>query len=335
VLRLTRATCFLWAATLALFSCRDFEAGPSDAQLVGVNAGAGGQGQAPNAGGATAVGAAGSTLSGTAAAAPGGSAFIGVAALEPSDVDGLALWLSASKETCEVEGKDLEVTSWLDLSGNNNDARELASKQRPEFIAETLNGRPTLRFDDAPSGLVIADHESLQFGIGDFTYVAVARLRNDPQPAYDDSGTLLYSGSGSLLAKVERAYPYKGISVFANYPTPDYSAPAFRRLAVQLSLSGVLTLSYTDRVTDDVFRVYTVRRTALHGIEIRMNGVVEGRSMISGTLDVSAPRSDLMIGGSEEQPLAGDISEIVALRGSVGDQVLLGLEKGLYEKYRL
>lgn len=337
VLILTRATYLVLATTMAVVSCRDFEAGRSDDRSDGVTAGAGGQGQTINVGGAASASVAGSSLTGDAAAAGGGglSPFIGVEPVEPSAVDGLALWLTASKDWCDVEGQDFEVTSWFDRSGHNNDARELASKQRPEFVAETLNGSPTLRFDDAPSGLVVADHESLRFGSGDFVYLAVARLRNDPQPAFDRTGKLTYSGTGSILSKVEAAYPYKGISIWANYPTPRYERPALRRLAVQLSLGGDLALSITDRVTDDVFRVYTVRRTVRSGVEIRMNGVVEGRSMIFGTLDVSAPRSDLIIGGSEEQPLAGDISEIVAVRGSLDDKVLLGLEKGLYEKYRL
>ena len=329
VLRLRRVTSLALGLALALLGCREFDA-EHEVPAGAAGSEAAGAGPIVSAGGS----AGSASGSGPGAASAGGSPDGSVQAVEPGTFSGLALWLTASQEWC-TEGPDHEVRAWLDRSGNHNDATEVAGRQRPRFMEITLTGHPTLRFDGAPSNLMVPDAESLHFGEGDFVYVVVARLRNDAQPLYGVDGQLTYLGSGSILSKLEELYPYKGVAMFANYPTPDDSAPAYRRLAVQLALSGVLTLSYSDHVNDDVFRVYTARRKGGTDIEVRINGMLEGRSMISGALDVSAPHSDLLIGGWDRQPFAGDISEIVAVRGSVEDAALLGLEQGLIEKHRL
>ncbi|HKY35027.1 MAG TPA: hypothetical protein VJN18_03740 [Polyangiaceae bacterium] len=336
----TRDLSLIWGLTTASVACHDFEAGSwrsADAgggaagQPTSSTSANGGAGAPPNAdaqAGTAGTGALGGSMSGPGA---GGEA---VEPLEPSAIEGLTLWLTAGKEWCS-EVANHEVTSWTDRSSHHNDAKERRGVARPKYLEITLTGHPSLRFEAAPSNLVVPDHRSLRFGEGDFAYVVVARLRNDPQPAYDAHGEVIYAGSGSILSKLEAPAPHRGIAMFANYPTPDHGSQAYRRLAVQLSLGGVLTLSYTDRVNDDVFRVYTARRKAGSDIEIRINGEPEGRSMISGALDVSAEGSDLLIGGWGIQPFAGDISEIVALRGSIDDRQLAGLERGLLEKYRL
>jgi hypothetical protein len=336
----TRDLSLVWGLTTALLACHDFEAGSwrsrdaaagASGHPASTTAANGGAGAQPSAGAPTATAGSGA-LGGSINAA--GAAGDVVEPLEPSAMEGLALWLTAGKEWCS-EVDNHEVTSWVDRSGNHNDAKERPGVARPKFLEITLTGHPTLRFDAAPSNLAVPDHKSLRFGEGDFAYVVVARLRNDPQPAYGDDGQVIYAGAGSILSKLEAPAPHRGIAMFANYPTPDHGAQAYRRLAVQLALGGVLTLSYTDQVNDDVFRVYTARRKAGSDIEIRINGEHEGRSMISGALDVSAEGFELLIGGWGIQPFVGDISEIVALRGSVDDRQLAGLERGLFEKYRL
>ncbi|MCK4698916.1 MAG: hypothetical protein KAT38_01215, partial [Bacteroidales bacterium] len=55
------------------------------------------------------------------------------------------LWLSADT-LITLSGSD--VTTWGDISGNSNDASNLAPGQEPDLVTGQLNGKPAVRFDD-------------------------------------------------------------------------------------------------------------------------------------------------------------------------------------------
>jgi len=56
-------------------------------------------------------------------------------------------WLRADSITGISDGNP--ITTWEDVSGNNNDVTQSTAGNRPTFGTNTLNGFPVVRFDDA------------------------------------------------------------------------------------------------------------------------------------------------------------------------------------------
>jgi len=285
----------------------------------------GGDGGFASAGGAEAGGA--SAGGEDASAGAGGEGDTPTVGLEPGAFDNLALWLEASDSSCSL-GADNRVSWCRDLSGKGNHAFQSDPLLKPKYGAALVNGRPALTFDGEPSVMIVADHASLQFGSDEFMYLVVARWRNEAEPS------AAYGGYGSLLAKVEAASPYRGVALLANYPAVFPDLPALRRFAVQLEASGGLVLSYSNYLNDDAFRVYAARRVG-ERLEMRINGEVQAATQIAIELDVSAKGQALWIGGPKGQQLRGDIAEIIALKGAIGEVGLDRLESHLLRKFGL
>jgi hypothetical protein len=247
----------------------------------------------------------------------------------PSDLPGLALWLEATSALCTRDATE-EVSRCADQSRNGNDAVQPESLRQPTFVPESSHDHATLRFDNDPSTLLVADHESLHFGGSDFSYLVVARWRNSPQAV---SG---YSGYGILLAKQYQWHPYFGVALYANFPSPGRPGdlPAMRRFAAQLEVVEAVALSYSNQLNDDIFRLYAARRVG-SDLQLYVNGTLEGRSVITGQVNVDALNEPLVLGGNWSQPLRGDISEVVVIGGALSDGEFKALQRGLIAKYEL
>ncbi len=246
--------------------------------------------------------------------------------IEPGDLEGLALWLEVSTDTCVRDAQD-QVSSCADLSGNANHAAQADAALQPTFIAANLPSRPALRFDDEPSILLIADSPTLRFGEGDCTFMLVGRWRNDHLP------TATYAGAGVMLAKQNQTFPYEGMVFFANYQSL-YGAPSMRRLGIQLALGGTLALSASGNLNDDVFRLYVARRVG-QDLEVRINGAFEGRTRINEPTSIDGAGQPLILGGQVGYQLRGDISELVVIGGALPESDLVRLENGLRTKHGL
>lgn len=175
--------------------------------------------------------------------------------------------------------------------------------------------------------LRVKDHSSLQFGTGDFSIVLVARWRNSPQVPSNTS-------YGCLIGKTEAVVPYKGFALFANYPSGYEGVPALPRFAAQLDLGDQLLLSSSNYLNDDQWRVYVARRVGLD-LELRINGINDGKLKTKADWDISAPESPLTIGGGDGQELSGAIAEIAVIKGPLSDAQLEGVERSLIVKYDL
>lgn len=322
--------------------------GGSDSGAFRPSGGDGGKGDVqlePTVGGAGAVGRGDDGGAANGGAGPNGGAGAGgdaagaggKHALSPSSVPQLALWLEASPDSCAVDEAS-RVTAWLDGSTNGNHAMPRAPLTRPQYVDAAINGHAVLRFAPVitgngyePSPLEVADSPSLQFGVDDFTYLAVMAWDNDPQ----SQGS--YSGVGAIIGKQGPQIPYPGLLLLANHPGffgffP--SAPGYTRLAVQCAIGGTFAASYTDHLNDNQFRVYGVRRKGTD-LALRINGLRDNATTISSSLDLSEVGSPLIIGGSTGIPLKGEIAELIALHGNTSDAELAGLEAYLMEKYAL
>ena len=256
----------------------------------------------------------------------GGEAAHGEGSLAPSEFAGLVLWLAVTSGSCSRNEED-QVSHCQDLSGYANHAVQSNTFAPPTFVAHTLTGHPTLRFDDEPSQLVVADDSSLQFGEGDFTCLVVARWRNQAEHREG------YGGYGLLVTKQYRDWPFRGIAMYANFPSP-YDQPSMRRLAVQLEAVEAVAISNSNHLNDDAFRLYVARRVG-STVEARINGNAESRTPILNPANIDAVSQPLIIGGYLGTPLRGDVSEVVILAGSVDDDDLVRLERALMEKHAL
>ncbi len=77
---------------------------------------------------------------------PAGGPFV-----DPSSLDGLALWLKADGLTGLADGDP--VGTWPDASGAGSDATQSVASRRPVYRASRLNGLPALAFDATDDGM--------------------------------------------------------------------------------------------------------------------------------------------------------------------------------------
>lgn len=173
----------------------------------------------------------------TAVGASGGSAF------DPSQLDGLELWLDAADTNTVLHATDPVVASdgetvrqWLDKSGNDRHANQATGISQPLLDSDGLGSKPALVFDGSndffESGS-IGDWNFLHDG-SDALIVAVVRfgLVSNPSAAYTLVGTggATQSGTGVWLAYDDR---------------PAYGGDA-ARLVIPTGVNNQLVVNYPD-----------------------------------------------------------------------------------------
>ena len=70
---------------------------------------------------------------------------VGGGAFSPTDVAGLTVWLKADAITGLSDADP--VTTWVDSSGNGNDATQATASKKPIYKTSIINGKPIVRFD--------------------------------------------------------------------------------------------------------------------------------------------------------------------------------------------
>jgi hypothetical protein len=84
---------------------------------------------------------------------------------DPSQIEGLVLWMRASSLGV---GDGEKVTAWQDESGRGNDATQSSSSQRPSLVGHALNGLPAVAFDRSANQQLQLPTEGFD-GLDDFT----------------------------------------------------------------------------------------------------------------------------------------------------------------------
>lgn len=256
-------------------------------------------------------------------------AAAGDLSVQVGEIPGLAIWIAGSD--CLHEGGF--IYRCVDQSGAGNDAFPPTSNTGPRLSRGLMGSHDVISFGEDPERegepprLLVNDDPSLHFGTGDFTVVLAARWRNDPL-------TLDFAAYGALLSKTEWNRPYKGLALFANYPTPYQEPPAYQRFVAQLDLGDQVLMSKSNYLNDDRYRVYVVRRVGID-LELRINGMGSGTLTTRPDYDISAEGSPITIGGGYGQELRGDLLEIVVINGPMSDSLLEGVERSLMVKYDL
>ena len=255
------------------------------------------------------------------------SADTGVdAGFAPSQLGGkLVLWLSADKNYA-ADGGGTAV--WKDQSSYGNDAIQATPTYQPVFLdgGSGVNGNPALHFAGSQY-LQIADVDSLQWAASDFTLFVVERHSNDSN-AY----AIVYA----KWTNVANEFP--GIFLWASYPTTNGNLPT----------TGYVTRLDTDNevystdagYNDGVARVVGLRMQGGSDLQLYVNGHLAGEKADASIADAgafNAPAIPAYIGGRPDfiQMLQGDVSEVVAVKGTMSDQEIANLQAYLQHKYGL
>ncbi len=218
------------------------------------------------------------------------------------------------------------VTRWADLSGNGNDAIQATTAYAPLYTAVGIDGLPSATFTGPITFFAVADSATMQWGMGDFVVLGVARAA---------VGT---AADGMLYAKVG-PYPWDGVNLYVNADKPGPTS----RAAAQVS--GTLYVVSTPppyTFVDSTVHLLGARRSGAT-LEVRVDGVVS-TSMTSdsiATVDVSAVGWQAVIGQNgyaptpEFQQIQGDVAEMLGVQGSVTPSELAELEQYLKGRYAI
>jgi serine/threonine-protein kinase len=220
-----------------------------------------------------------------------------------------------------------KVSRWADQSGNDNDAKP--GRRAPTLVPGAIHGRAAVHLDGG-AYLVVPDSQTLHLGTADFTVEVVARY-DRPSPSIGSIDYGITTGYGALYVKSEASFPFRGVSLFANYPRPVKST----RLGVQTQY-GHFVLSDSEHVNDGAVRLLAARRVR-DTLEVRVNGVAEAR-FEGASDDVTAPGVPIHLGAHETQQgviqqVRGDVAEVVVIQGPIEESRLAELEGGLMGKY--
>lgn len=246
-------------------------------------------------------------------------------AWSPRSLPGLSLWLDGA--TGVTYDGSAKATSWLDQSGNGNNATVLSPCAGPSRAAASLAGRDTLAFDGTQAGgtcLGVADSASLQFGAGDFAVFVVARYSNIP-------GIIEAKPTASFWSKREQASPFRGVWLVGNTLSES------KLQLWQQNLTGNQAISGRAGLNDGAFHRFGGTRRSL-AFEVWVDGMSEANVALPNADDVSQVGRPLFIGGAPELPkgwLSGNVAEVVGIKGALTNAQIAQLDAYFKNKHGL
>jgi hypothetical protein len=235
-------------------------------------------------------------------------------------VTGLSLWLDAAQGVT-ADGAGL-VSKWADQSGNGNDAVQANAKVQPLQVAQGINNKPSIRFTTNPNSppfpnMSVPDAPSLQLGTGDFYIASVVRWSNG-------NGAL-----GMIVSKQNVANPFAGYAMYMNFPSAGHAGG---QLDANTNVGSTLA-----SLNDNTPRQYAFVRSG-GTASIRVNGASDG-TLANTNVTSDATGVALSIGGLTTgnglHPLAGDIAELIIVKGSITTNNRDAIESYLKAKYGL
>lgn len=252
-------------------------------------------------------------------------------------IPGVVLWLDAAKGVTTNQGK---VTTWVDQSGNHNDASQQNANWQPSLVATGIDGLPSVHFNAGPpegtSGtmLNIADSATLQWASGDYLIEVVTRYDNVPSATRTTEAAI---GVGTLYSKQTQnpALPADGIALFGNTPASDNAGGTTAFSSFVYVSHGVINT--TDGFNDGSARLLATQRTGGTILALRVNGVQAATATVpSMNVDETAVGARLGASGDATNArLDGDIAEMIAVKGTISATDLETLETYLTSKYGL
>jgi len=222
----------------------------------------------------------------------------------PSQISGLRLWLKA--DALVLNDGDA-VGTWVDQSGNANDATQATAANKPTYKAGIVNGKPVVRFDGSNDYLALPNFVS--------TFIAgeifiVVKIDNDPPTLDSQTGLWTF---GSDIQNTH--YPYTDGIIYDQFGTATRKATSDPAIALTS------------------FRIYNVASQSGEWTS-RINGVQHYTTATNTASFTTAPILGAGVGGSNYF-LDGDVAEVI-LYSSVLSSGNRGLVEGyLNSKYAL
>jgi hypothetical protein len=141
------------------------------------------------------------------------------AAFSQGQLPGLALWLDSDLGVLIDPQQPGSVGRWQDQSGGSNDA--VAINPAATVDPKALNGHDGILMNCTSSPFHVADAPTLDWGLGDFTFVAVAKLSGDGATLWQDPNAQAY------LELTTAGGDYK-LSIGAEQVTLPIPSPGFQ-----------------------------------------------------------------------------------------------------------
>ena len=224
----------------------------------------------------------------------------------------LAAWFKADAITGMANGSPL--ATWVDLSGNGDDATQGTEAQQPTYITGALNGLPVVRFNGSNS-TYLAFSRPVQ---DDFTILCVYRSSQGI-----GSGTAFYQGAGLVNGEVAGVVDDFGVSLNANgYLLAGTGNP------------DTTVVSSVGGYADGQPHLFTFRRMESTGaLALYADGLLVGTAT-GGTQPLTAP-TRLVLGAQQTllNFLTGDIAEVKIFNLPLSDSDRAAEEDALKCKY--
>ena len=222
----------------------------------------------------------------------------------------LSLWLKADKGVT-YDGSN-NVSAWEDQSTNENDA-SASIGQQPVYVANSLNGKPILRFNGTGKKMSLTNN----IGGTEYTFFIVAK-NND-------------NINGSMfLWTTDNSYG-RYIGVIA---APSYNASARNKFVLSENDigSGMGTLAWSSKLVNNNFFIGTAIQNG--GGKAYANG--SGSGSVNSIGSFSANNTFNLIGGYEfGYELDGDVAEIIAYNRVLSFEERQQIEAYLNQKYNI
>jgi hypothetical protein len=247
----------------------------------------------------------------------------------------IVLWLDASNAASVVTAANL-VGEWTDLSASTpkNSAKQSNSVYRPTVSKAAANGHDAVHFSIAAGTcrhLEIPDATSLQWDGVDFAIEMVARYVNDPTsntPPIDSQAVFWTKQSTTIADK-------PGVRLIGNPPPfTQHTTAAYAETSKAYDDTTLGPLSSQNNLNDGKFHIFGLRYIGVHLLEVRVDGAAGTKSNV-GAATVSLPGVPVAIGGEvgNVNCVDGDIAEVVAYKGTLGDTNVAELEDYFRKKY--
>jgi len=248
--------------------------------------------------------------------------------------DRLAMWLDGSFGLVRTD--DGIVNTWIDRTANGNDAVATTHRPRRQLILGSKSIAAV--FFDGDQLMSVLDSPTLHFSTDDYTIEVVASYVNKAGPSA--------AGKACLYEKTSPMSLF-GVSLTGNGALGGPGSPVVSAIYSSVEGTGSNAANRagvtgkTTGVNDAKFHLFGVRRTAIHTLEVRLDGASDGTSSNLDSADVSMVGHPIYIGGVAVPPggatdvLSGAIAEIIAIHGSITEDELARLEHYLKGKYRL
>lgn len=223
----------------------------------------------------------------------------------------LVTWFKADALSSLTNGT--AVSTWGDSSGNDNDATQAASSQRPKFYTNAMNQQPGVRFSSGTQSYLSFTRPVKN----SFTIQCVFQSSQGL-----NSGTLYYEGAGLINGEVASVVNDFGTCLFAN-----------GSICAGTGNPDVAVVSGTG-FNDGKPHLFTFTRDVGTGlVSLYVDGDLAGTT--TGGLQSLTASSQLVLGAQQTLIyfLSGDIGEVAIYNGVLDDSTRVSTEAALKGKY--